>query len=128
MVHHLITNCRIVEVDELDEPLIRYRAVMADGPAELLDALKEAVRETVILSPSVQQLEFKGQTMIVSVFEAFSSEPRSFLPRDTFLRWEQSDTPERVICDHIAGMTDVYLLRTYERLFAPRMGSVFDRV
>ncbi|WP_247599472.1 anti-phage deoxyguanosine triphosphatase [Sphingomonas sp. PAMC26645] len=128
MVHHLITNCRIVEVNELDEPLIRYRAVMADGPAELLDALKEAVREIVILSPSVQQLEFKGQTMIVSVFEAFSSEPRSFLPRDTFLRWEQSDTPERVICDHIAGMTDVYLLRTYERLFAPRMGSVFDRV
>ena len=34
----------------------------------------------------------------------------------------------RVICDHISGMTDQFLLKTYERLFSPRMGSVFDRL
>ena len=34
----------------------------------------------------------------------------------------------RVVADYVAGMTDPYLLKTYERLFAPRMGSVFDRL
>lgn len=33
-----------------------------------------------------------------------------------------------VICDHIADMTDAFLLKTYERLFTPRMGSVFNRI
>jgi dGTPase len=128
MVHHFITHCRIETDEGFAEPLIRYRAAMAPGPADFLSALKEAVMETVILSPAVQQLEFKGQKMVVSVFEALSSEPRAFLPRDTYRRWEASDTPVRVICDHIAGMTDAFLLKSYDRLFSPRMGSVFDRL
>jgi dGTPase len=33
-----------------------------------------------------------------------------------------------VICYYVAGMTDAHLLRTYERLFAPRMDSVFDKL
>jgi len=32
------------------------------------------------------------------------------------------------VCDYVASMTDSALLKTYERLFAPRMGSVFDRL
>ena len=46
----------------------------------------------------------------------------------TRTRYGASDDPIRVICDHIAGMTDGFLLRSYERLFSPRMGSVFDRI
>ncbi|MGL1432849.1 hypothetical protein ACSTI3_23780, partial [Vibrio parahaemolyticus] len=68
MVRHLLTACRITRVDGFDEPLIAYRAVMADGPRLFLKALQGAVRDLVILSPSVQHLEFKGQKMVVSVF------------------------------------------------------------
>lgn len=128
MVHHFITNSRIATNEAFQEPLIRYRAALDAGPMDFLDALKDAVRQIVILSPEVQQLEFKGQTIIVSVFEALSSEPRSFLPGDTYRRWQESDNPRRVICDHVAGMTDAFLLKTYDRLFSPRMGSVFDRL
>ena len=35
---------------------------------------------------------------------------------------------KRVVCDFIAGMTDQYANRFYERLFLPRHGSVFDRL
>ena len=128
MVHHLITNCRIHEVEGFNDPLVRFRAYLADGPKEFLSALKEVVRERVILDPSVQQLEFKGQRMVVAVFEALSSEPKSFLPRETYDRWQAADDKPRVVCDHIAGMTDSFLLKTYDRLFSPRMGSVFDRI
>jgi len=128
MVNHLVVHSRIETLNEFDEPLIRYRAVIDDGPKQFLDALQKAVRETVICRASVQHLEFKGQKMVVSVFEALSSEPKSFLPVDTLKLYQTSEEPTRVVCDHIAGMTDAFLLKTYDRLFSPRMGSVFDRL
>jgi dGTPase len=128
MVNHLVVHTRIELFNEFDEPFIRYRAVIDDGPKQFLDVLQKAVRETVIRSASVQHLEFKGQKMVVSVFEALNSDPKSFLPRDTLKLYQENEEPKRVICDHIAGMTDTFLLKTYDRLFSPRMGSVFDRL
>ncbi|MFX9016006.1 hypothetical protein ABTN29_20170, partial [Acinetobacter baumannii] len=89
----LLTACRITRVDGFDEPLIAYRAVMADGPRLFLKALQGAVRDLVILSPSVQHLEFKGQKMVVSVFEAFASEPKSFLPTETYRLFQEAEQP-----------------------------------
>ncbi len=66
--------------------------------------------------------------MVAAVYEALASDPHSLLPETTLARYTRSDDPRRVICDHIAGMTDGFLLKTYERLFSPRMGSVFDRI
>lgn len=128
MVHHLITGVGIKTVEDLAEPLLRYRAVLPDGPARFLKALKDVVFDTVILSPQVQHLEFKGQRMVVSVFEVFQSEPKAFLPAAAYHRFAAQGNDPRVICDHIAGMTDAFLMKTYERLFSPRMGSVFDRL
>lgn len=93
-----------------------------------VEAVKDFIREEVILSPSVQQLEFKGQMMVISVFEVLKSDPKSFLPPDIFTKYERSSDRLRDICDYVAGMTDSYLLKTYERLFAPRIGSVFDKL
>jgi dGTPase len=86
------------------------------------------VAEEVIFSPNVQQLEFKGQTMVVAVFEVLASEPKSFLPTATYQRYRDDGNDPRVLCDHVASMTDSFLLKTYDRLFSPRMGSIFDRL
>jgi dGTPase len=128
MVHHLITHCHILTIDAFDEPLIRYRAVILEGPRKFLAALKRVVWEVVIESPIVQQLEFKGQLMVVSVFEALSSEPKAYLPSDLYREWSKAAEPARIICDYIASMTDAALLKAYDRMFSPRMGSVFDRM
>jgi dGTPase len=128
MVHHFITACRIDTLEEFDEPLVRYRAALPAAPRLFLDALIAAVRETVILSPGVQHLELKGQTMVVAVFETLASDPKALLPRPTYQRFLAAGGARRVICDHLAGMTDGFLLKTYDRLFSPRMGSVFDRL
>ena len=34
----------------------------------------------------------------------------------------------RIICDHIAGMTDGFAIRTYRRLFDPGFGSIADLI
>ncbi len=128
MVAHLVTSMEIRTVDEFATPLMRYRVGLPDRQQVFLDALKKAVKIKVIRSASVQHLEFKGQNMVVAVFEALASDPKSLLPESTRLRHAESADPLRVICDHVAGMTDAFLLRTYERLFSPRLGSVFDRI
>jgi dGTPase len=32
----------------------------------------------------------------------------------------------RIICDHVAGMTDGFLIRAYKRMFDPEFGSIID--
>jgi dGTPase len=66
--------------------------------------------------------------MVVTVFEAMQADPRRLLPRDELVKFEAAGSDLRVICDYVAAITDTHLLKTYERLFSPRMGSVFDHL
>lgn len=128
MVHHFITATEVAVSELFSEPLIKYRVGTKQAQRTFLDALHDAIRENVIFYPSVQHLEFKGQKMVVSVFEAISSDPNRLLPNDTKQKFKESENKQRIICDYVAGMTDSYLLKTYDRLFSPRMGSVFDKL
>lgn len=117
-----------VEKDGFSNPILKYNVTIKDPYKNLLKALKKTVLKHVIKSAGVQHLEFKGQKMVVSVFEVLASEPDKFLPEKTRKRFLEEGEDIRVICDHVAGMTDNYLLKTYERLFSPRMGSIFDQL
>jgi dGTPase len=127
MVHHFLTGAAYVEKKGFREPLLRWRAALSGPRRDFLNALQGFVVREVICSPEVQQLEFKGQAMVVAVYEALAADPSRLLPRDECARLDRDGDP-RVICDYIAAMTDTHLLKTYERLFSPRMGSVFDRL
>lgn len=119
LLNYIIMEVRFTEFEDFSEPRLRYRATLPDPVRTFA---------TVIRSPSVQHLELKGQMMVIAVFEVMKSEPESFLPFDIQARLDGGKSALRVICDYVAGMTDAHLLRTYERLFAPRMGSVFDKL
>jgi dGTP triphosphohydrolase len=56
---------------------------------KFLDALQGLVIKDVIKSPSVQHLEFKGQGMVVAVFETMQSDPSRLLPSGTLARFEK---------------------------------------
>jgi dGTPase len=128
LVHHFLTAVEYVEYREFEEPLLRYRVRVRDGERQFLDALQDFVVREVITSPAVQHLEFKGQGMVVAVFEAMQADPARLLSRDELARFDAAGGNLRIICDYVAAMTDTHLLKTYERLFSPRMGSVFDRL
>jgi dGTPase len=127
-VHHFITGVGIAANADFSEPLIRYNVVLEGGEREFLDALQALIVKKVIKSAEVQHLEFKGQKMVVSVFEALACDPEAMLPEDAFAAYMDAGNDLRSICDYIAGMTDGFLLKTYDRLFSPRMGSVFDKI
>lgn len=68
---------------------------------------------------------------MVELFDVFASDPKRFLPESTRKQYEDAkdDADQvRVICDFIAGMTDDYATRMYEKIFHPKKGSIFDRL
>lgn len=121
LVNRLITSVQWHESLTLaSEPLIRYNAVLPPEELKILQLLKSFVYRHVILHPSLQQLEFRGQTIVQALFEAFSTEPERLLPFNTQQRWRDLSAVQlgdRAICDYIAGMTDEYAERMYQRLF-----------
>lgn len=127
LIHYFVTAMNITEIDCFQEPLLRYRVEIKEPQQQFLKALHDVVYNYIITHPVVQHLEFKGQHMVVSVFEALASDPKRLLPHDAYKLYDR-EKDWRCICDYVAGMTDSHLLKTYERLFSPRMGSVFDKL
>ena len=129
IVHYMIVNTTTRVRDAFESPMYRNEVVLRHNAERLLTALKRFVMKSVILAPSVQQLRFKGQQMIVDLFSYYAHDPMHLLPRHVsceYAKAEYESDRMRVICDHIASMTDASLDRNWRRLFDPTSGSVFD--
>ena len=69
--------------------------------------------------PRVMRMAYKANHMLTAIFNAYVEEPRQ-LPWEIQERMAQGpDSPHRVMCDYIAGMTDRYAIQEYKRLFDP---------
>jgi dGTPase len=120
LVNLLISAIRLTEVlPQAKETLIRYNATLDPAPQAILHRLKQVVYCCVISRPDIQQSRFRCQNMLMSLFDAFSSDPSRLLPANTQQRWAQAadELKTRVICDYISGMTDDYAEHMYRRLF-----------
>ncbi|MBC8219797.1 MAG: dGTPase [Proteobacteria bacterium] len=131
LVHALISSSELKLNEEFEEPLLGWNVVLPEEPQRFLKALKETVSRHVIQLNTVQAATFKGRKIVLSLFDALSAEPEMLLPSSFQLLWKSAKSDlqqKRIICDFIAGMTDQYANRFYERLFLPGHGSVFDRI
>lgn len=140
----LLVNYMIIHVIIEDngsgckDELLSLEAKLTDKAEKLRSLLCDIVYELVILDENVQQLEFKGQKLIIELFQVLATDPERFLPKSTRAIWEKAthnlptekheSAQLRVICDFIAGMTDDYATRFYEKIFTPNKGSIFDRL
>ena len=133
LVNIFITAISIKKQDIFENDLIDYNVKFPEEHATALSLFKSFVYNFVIRKPELQLLEYKGQQIVMELFEAFSSEPERLLPRNTSLRWQQagelmdSESAQfRVIADYISGMTDEYATRLYNHLFLPKSNAVTD--
>ncbi len=65
----------------------------------------------------VLKMQLKARKYVIDLFRRYLEDPRQ-LPPDYLTRIEEY-TPEEVVCDYIAGMTDRFAQDEYERLFIP---------
>lgn len=139
LVNLMITNA-IIEKNQsgCGNPLLSLEVKLAPQIEKLRKHIFDLVCEQVIFDENVQQLEFKGQKLVIELFQTLAKDPNRFLPKPTRERWKKAgeglegehkkSAQLRVICDFVSGMTDDYATKFYEKLFTPSKGSIFDRL
>lgn len=131
LVNAFITSIEINhKAAQFDEPLLRHNATFPEQSAKALGLFKTFVFKRVIQRPEIQILEYKGQQIVMELFEAFASDPERLLPENTRKRWQQAEehnNGHRVISDYISGMTDGFASKLYNNLFLPKAGGINDQ-
>ena len=122
-VHDLVLTSRerlkkkdirnVEAVREQDGNLIGFSTSMAADKAQLQNFLQEKLYR----DPFCVRMSQKGRRMVAALFEEFVREPAQ-LPAEHLAKCSELGR-ERAVCDYIAGMTDRYCAREYERLFLP---------
>ena len=131
MVGMMIEAVEVVEKAGFEHPLLRYQAQLRPAQAAVLELLKAFVFKHVISRPEVKGLEYKGQNIVLNLFKALWANADRLLPRDTYARFEAAADERarmRVVCDYIAGMTNIYAARMDNKFFSANEGSIFDRL
>lgn len=105
----------VQDAREAGRTLVTFSPAMAAAAK----ALKHFLRSRMYSSAAVSLLRDPSQLVVAGLFEAFHADPQ-ILPE----RWRAAlpaDEPARArhIGDFIAGMTDRYALRQYERVVGP---------
>ncbi len=113
----------VIQNPDFESEILQYTVSLPDEFAAILNVLKHFVFKRLIREPQMQQVEFKGQNLLIELFSAFASDPMRLLPETTQEMWltahQQTGNPMRIICDYLSGMSDEYAYKTYQRLFLP---------
>ena len=132
MVNYLVTATQLTcSHPDFDNPMLKYNIVLLPEAKALLGHLTKSVYNDVIDSQEARILEHGGQTVILRLFEAISSNPASLLDhknRELFHQAQDEQAALRVVCDYIANMTDEYAYRMHERLFGFNTRTIFERL
>jgi len=136
-----IAACRLKERNNFMSDLTnRYRYELEVDQAIRAEAgfYKKVASDIVFDSPQLQQLRYKLNYILERIFlalaqnySAAAAPPFQLLPETTHRMVLQAPGEAermRIICDHVAGMTDGYAIRAYRRLFDPGFGSIADLV
>ncbi|UGA55630.1 anti-phage deoxyguanosine triphosphatase [Vibrio sp. VB16] len=124
IVNTLLTSAQVEAVPNthFHNELLSHNAYLEPHLATALEVFKSFVSEFVIQIPDVQIIEYKGQQIIMDLFEALSADPERLLPEATRKKWQLADTANgsgmRVISDYIAAMTDGYAQKLHQQLFS----------
>ncbi|MFL1505040.1 anti-phage deoxyguanosine triphosphatase [Pseudomonas sp. O64] len=127
LVNHFITATTISSNKIFSDEIYDLTATINAKARASLDLLQEFIRKNVILTPEVQTLEYKGQQMVIDLFDAIANNPNRLLPLKYRERYTESNDL-RIVCDYLSGTTDDYATRLYHKIFTPSSGSIFDRL
>ncbi len=90
---------------------------MSPAVQEATDSLRNYLFEYVYIGSEAKREEAKACHVVQGLFRHLQQHPGS-LPEE-YLRRARSGDIERVVCDYIAGMTDRFAIRMYQKYFLP---------
>jgi dGTPase len=86
--------------------------------------LKRFLLDRVYATPALGEERQRSQSQIAALFQFFMDDPAR-LP-EPYAEQALARAPHRVVCDYIAGMTDVFFHRTYQQTVARPSGPPGD--
>jgi dGTPase len=136
-----IKSCRLEPRSTfMDDLTRRYAYDLKIDPDTMArtELYKRLSFDLVFQAPQIVQLEYKEHRLLKQLFSVYqehyidTDQPEmKLLPAlyETLVARESNPVARaRLICDHIAGMTDGFAIRTYRRFFDPNFGSIIDFV
>ena len=123
----------------MSEQTNRYRFGLRIRDSAFREAhfYKQIAADIVFASPQLEQLRWKWSNKLRAFFSGLEDnyqlvdEPLKLLPEVIHRKLQAEKQPARkmrIICDHVAGMTDGFLIRAYKRMFDPESGSIVDLI
>lgn len=110
-----ISEFNIKSIDD-----VRSHNLIVNFSPQILEkqkVLKNFLYKNLYSHYKVLKMQLKARKYVIDLFRRYLEDPRQ-LPPDYLKRIEEY-TPEEVVCDYIAGMTDRFAQDEYERLFIP---------
>lgn len=95
------------------------RVRMSEEIFDALVLLREFLYENVYVSERLLEIHERSKKVVKELYGYFCENEKIFLQTPGTHR-RDGDTLERSVCDFIAGMTDLYALSLYEKIFLPR--------
>jgi len=97
------------------------KIALSDDVAQTIRKLKIFLNDNVYVNQNVKERQ-KISTMLQLLFEYYISHPE-LLPTEFKNRFSLS-TPERIVADYIAGMTDRFAMKQFSDIFIPSVWEV----
>jgi dGTPase len=95
------------------------RISMSEEVAEAVSELRQFLYEHVYFNPASSEELKKTEKIITDLYRYILEKPGEYIKS-----YPEEDSLERRVGDAIAGMTDLYALRLYEKIFFPRSWPV----
>ncbi|MCR4649316.1 MAG: deoxyguanosinetriphosphate triphosphohydrolase [Lachnospiraceae bacterium] len=108
-IHDIVTN-------SLGKPDI----IMSEPVAEAMVNLKSFMYDSVYKNPVAKREEGRAKLLLSTLYDYYLVHMEA-LPEDLMKLVEKGEPEERVVCDHIAAMTDRFAITKFEEIYIPKV-------
>jgi dGTPase len=95
----------------------KSKVSMSDEISHATDALRNFLFDRVYIDSLAKKEEKKAQNILRELYNYFYTHIEA-LPQEFKIKVEQ-EGKDRIICDYVAGMSDIYAINQYKELFIP---------
>ena len=112
-------NTMVVDIVEQTIARGEMRILMSDQVFEALLGLRRYLYENVYASRQLLSLHNKSKKVVKELYLYFCENEKVF--RESFCKTpvRENEALQRTVCDFIAGMSDLYALSLYQKIFLP---------
>jgi len=92
--------------------------LMSEDVDKAFKAMRQFMFERVYTNPVAKAEEGKAETLVEILYDYYLHH-KDKLPEDCLALLDKGEEVERVVCDHISGMTDRYAVAKFEEIYIP---------